>query len=146
MQTALAPTILAMTSALDRALDRVGDRWTLLVVDALLGGPRKFGELEAAVPGIAPNILSDRLKRLAGDGLVIAEAYSERPPRYEYRLTAAGRDLGGVLTLLARWGAAGDEAALPRHEACGTPADVHWHCPTCDVPIDPGEATTIRYV
>ena len=63
-------------SALQEALHRVGDRWALLLVDALLPGPRRFGELQDAVPSIAPNILSDRLKRLEREGVVVARRYS----------------------------------------------------------------------
>ena len=57
---------------LERAVTRVGDRWTLLIVNALLGGPRRFGELAEALPGIAPNILTARLRRLTDDRLVVA--------------------------------------------------------------------------
>src|SRR5918992_1043421 len=92
-------------SALDEALARVGDRWTLLVVDALLDGPRRFNELSAAVTGIAPNILTDRLRHLERESLLVAEAYSERPRRFAYELTVRGRELAGALRLLAEWGA-----------------------------------------
>lgn len=134
-----------MTSPLAAALARVGDRWILLVVDALLEGPARFADLEAALPGIAPNILSDRLKRLVADGLVVARPYSERPPRSEYVLTAAGRELAGALRLLARWGAGGDDPHSPRHEACGTELEIRWYCPTCDRLADDPEPG-IRYV
>ena len=68
------------SSPLAEALTRVGDRWTLLVVEALLPGPRRFNDLLSQIPGIAANILSDRLKRLERDGLLIARPYSQRPP------------------------------------------------------------------
>ncbi len=138
-------------SALRLALDRIGDRWTPLVVEALLDGPRRYGELAEAVPGIAPNILADRLRRLERDGLVVVIAYSERPPRAEYRLTAAGAELAAALRLLADWGArrgggadAGDTgsgdatAGHPplRHVACGTPLEARWYCPTCAVVVE----------
>ncbi len=92
-------------SALDHALAALGDRWSLLVVDALLGGPRRFGELQAAVPGIAPNVLTARLRSLEEHGVVVAEPYSRRPLRYRYELTARGEDLAEPLRLLAAWGA-----------------------------------------
>jgi DNA-binding HxlR family transcriptional regulator len=120
-------------SPLHAALSKVGDRWTLLVIDALLDGARRFGDLQNDVTGIAPNTLSSRLKALEGEGLVIARTYSKRPPRYEYTLTASGKELAGAISLLTAWGASqGDETEAPRHPLCGTPLDVRWYCPTCD--------------
>jgi DNA-binding HxlR family transcriptional regulator len=120
-------------SPLADALIHVGDRWTLLVVQALLAGPRRFSELLEEIPGIAANILSQRLKRLERDALLVSRAYTERPPRAAYELTAEGKELAGALRLLAQWGA---RHALPtegpRHAACGTPVEVRWYCPTCD--------------
>jgi DNA-binding HxlR family transcriptional regulator len=124
-------------SPLAEALARVGDRWTLLVVEALLPGPQRFSELLSLVPGIAPNILSERLKRLERDGLLIARPYSQRPPRAVYQLTAEGRELTGALRLLAHWGTRhADAADAPRHLACGTPIEARWYCPTCDQHVD----------
>ena len=121
------------SSPLAEALARVGDRWTLLVVEALLAGPRRFGDLLDQLPGIAANILSERLKRLERDGLLVARPYSDRPPRAEYQLTAEGRDLAGALRLLAYWGAGhADPAQALAHDACGTPLEARWYCPTCD--------------
>jgi DNA-binding HxlR family transcriptional regulator len=65
------------------AVARVGDRWSLLILHALLDGPSRFSDLSAAVPGIAPNILSDRLRRLEGAGVVVSEPYSWRPVRLD---------------------------------------------------------------
>jgi DNA-binding HxlR family transcriptional regulator len=120
-------------SPLARALARVGDRWTLLVVDALLGGPARFGDLATAVAGIAPNILSDRLRRLEAEGLLVSLPYSDRPPRREYRLTGSGADLAGALRLLGAWGARpGEGGGAAEHRSCGTPLEARWFCPTCD--------------
>jgi len=125
------------SSPLAEALARVGDRWTLLVVQALLDGPGRFSDLLDQLPGIAANILSERLKRLERDGLLVARPYSERPPRAEYQLTAEGRDLAGALRLLAYWGAGhADPAQVPRHAECGTPIEARWYCPTCDRLVD----------
>jgi DNA-binding HxlR family transcriptional regulator len=124
-------------SPLAEALARVGDRWTLLVVEALLDGPRRFNDLLGQLPGIAPNILSERLKRLEREGLLVARPYSDRPPRAAYQLTAEGRELAGALRLLAYWGAGhADPAQAPRHPACGTPIEARWYCPTCDQLVD----------
>ena len=125
------------SSPLAEALTRVGDRWTLLVVEALLPGPRRFSDLLGQIPGIAANILSERLKRLEREALLIARPYSERPPRAEYELTASGKELAGALRLLADWGARhADPAEAPRHPACGTPVQARWYCPTCDCLVD----------
>ena len=77
----------AAQTPLAAALERVGDRWSLLLIEALLDGPRRFGELAESVHGIAPNILSERLKRLEGERILRATPYSERPPRFTYALT-----------------------------------------------------------
>ena len=125
------------SSPLAEALARVGDRWTLLVVEALLAGPRRFNDLLSQIPGIAANILSDRLKRLERDGLLVARPYSQRPPRAAYQLTAEGTELAGALRLLAHWGSRHtDQAGSSRHLACGTPIEVRWYCPTCDQLVD----------
>jgi DNA-binding HxlR family transcriptional regulator len=112
-------------------LAQVGDRWSLLVVDALLDGPRRFGELQRAIPAIATNVLAQRLRHLESARVLIAEQYSRRPERYRYQLTATGTELAGALRLLTRWGAAATEDPGPLHSACGTPLEVHWWCPTC---------------
>ena len=125
------------SSPLAEALARVGDRWTLLVVEALLPGPRRFNDLLGQIPGIAANILSERLRRLEREALLVARPYSERPPRAAYQLTAEGKELAGALRLLAHWGAGHtDPADAPRHPACGTPVEVRWYCPTCDCLVD----------
>ena len=101
------------------------------VVEALLEGPRRFNDLAAAVPGIAPNILTDRLRRLEREGVVVSRTYSERPARVAYSLTADGQELAGVLRLLAAWGSGAAGAEGLRHEACGSLLEAQWYCPTC---------------
>ena len=128
---------------LSRALAVVGDRWTLVVIGGLLDGPQRYGDLQARVPAIAPNILAARLRRLEAAGVVTARAYQERPPRYLYELADGGRELAGAARLLAEWGArrGGAEPDPPRHGACGTPLETRWYCPTCREAIDdPGLA------
>lgn len=133
-------------SPLAAAVAKVGDRWTLLLVEALLDGARRYGELKAAVPGIASNVLAQRLKQLERDGVVVARAYSQRPPRFTYALTAAGQELAGALLLLASWGAQhSDEAEPPAHRLCGTPLEARWYCPTCDVGVPEPDADELRY-
>jgi DNA-binding HxlR family transcriptional regulator len=86
-----------------RALEIVGERWTLLIVRDVLGGLRRFDELQQSL-GIARNVLAVRLDRLVEEGVLDRVPYCERPPRYEYRLTRKGRDLEAALTALRRWG------------------------------------------
>jgi DNA-binding HxlR family transcriptional regulator len=132
---------------LELALERVGDRWSLLLVEALLDGSRRFNELQEGVAGIAPNILADRLRRLEREGVVHARPYSDRPPRMEYALTAAGRDLAGALRLLADWGSRRSPDSEPmRHVLCGTPLEARWYCPTCTVLVEDPAATEARLV
>ena len=87
-----------------KTLEVVGDRWTLLVVRDLLGGARRFHDLQAGLPGLAPNILSERLKLMEAHALVSRRFYSDHPPRAEYELTAKGKELGVVVGALAAWG------------------------------------------
>jgi DNA-binding HxlR family transcriptional regulator len=130
---------------LEAALDRVGDRWSLLVVEALLDGARRFGELGDALPGIAPNILTDRLRRLERAGIVRSSPYQERPTRLAYDLTADGRDLASALRSLADWGSRHTEDAEPvRHAACGTPLEIRWFCPTCALAVESVDAPEDR--
>jgi DNA-binding HxlR family transcriptional regulator len=133
---ATAPTA---PTGLEAALDRVGDRWSLLIVDALLDGPRRFGELREALPGIAPNILTERLRRLERERILGSTPYSTRPPRMEYRLTGDGRDLASALRLLADWGSRRTGGEPLRHDRCGTPIEARWFCPTCELAVGDAE-------
>jgi DNA-binding HxlR family transcriptional regulator len=85
-------------------LDIVGDRWTLLIIRDLLGGKTRYTEFLASDEKIPSNILADRLKRLEREGLIESSLYSEHPPRYDYHLTAEGRELGRAVDALATWG------------------------------------------
>jgi DNA-binding HxlR family transcriptional regulator len=135
------------SSPLEAALERVGDRWSLLLVEALLGGPRRFNALGEAIPGIAPNILTDRLRRLERERIVVATPYQQRPPRMSYALTAEGLALASALRLLADWGARGAADVEPmRHGACGTPLETRWYCPTCETAVDHHQADEFRTV
>ena len=129
-------------TSLQEAVARVGDRWTLLVIDALLAGPLKFGELSERVGGIAPNVLTTRVRQLERDGIVVATPYSQRPLRMTYELTGAGRELAGALSLLASWGRRHTDGGDGNfHATCGTPLEVRLFCPTCDRQVDDPEST-----
>ncbi len=141
------PRMPAPQTPLAAALERVGDRWSLLLIEALLEGPRRFGELSEAISGLAPNILSERLKRLEGERIVLATPYSDRPPRFTYALTDEGLELAGVLRLLADWGSRGSAHAEPmRHASCGTPLEARLWCPTCARSLEEPEAEGLRFV
>lgn len=142
----LAPAV----SALNAALARVGDRWSLLIVEALLDGPRRFSDLSGLVSAIAPNILAERLRRLEREGVVLSEPYSRRPLRMEYRLSADGQELASVLRLLAAWGSRGPETAASdqgglRHGPCGTTLEARWYCPTCARSVLEDEGSDLSY-
>jgi DNA-binding HxlR family transcriptional regulator len=136
----------APPSGLADALVRIGDRWSLLLVDALAASPLRFADLQARVPGISTNILAARLRHLEAEGVVMAVPYSERPRRFTYELTRSGQDLGGTVRMLSQWSAdhmgrspgrptAGPtEPGAPTHPACGTPMVAAWWCPTCEQP------------
>jgi DNA-binding HxlR family transcriptional regulator len=87
-----------------RALDLVGDKWTLLIVRDLAAGPRRFVELQRVLPGISTEQLRSRLNRMVADGLLTRQRYREVPPRVDYELTQRSRELMPVLGALARWG------------------------------------------
>lgn len=125
---------------LDVAARLVGDRWSLRLVGALLDGERTFGELAGEVNGIAPTILTARLRMLQRVGLLTATPYETRPVRMRYSLTAPGHRLAAAIATLAEWGGAREGASgAPVHRRCGTPVVTRPWCPTCDEPIDPRE-------
>lgn len=124
-------------TALEHAATRVGDRWSLRLIAALLDGDRTFGELADEVDGIAPNILSSRLRTLQAEALILARPYQRNPVRMRYSLTVPGRRLADAVALLAHWGATqhGDPSA-PRHDTCGTTVELRPWCPTCEQPVE----------
>jgi DNA-binding HxlR family transcriptional regulator len=87
-----------------RALDLVGDKWTLLIIRDLAGGPRRFVELQRVLPGISTEQLRSRLNRMVADGLLTRQRYREVPPRVDYELTERAREVLPVVGALSRWG------------------------------------------
>ena len=99
------PDTYGLNCPVARALDIVGERWSVLILrDLFLQGARKFQDFESSLTGISPNTLSARLKRLEDGGIVERRFYAEHPPRAEYVLTAKGRELGPVMKALRAWG------------------------------------------
>lgn len=84
-------------------LDRIGDKWTVLIIETLEAGPRRFNEIRLAVGGITPKVLTSTLRSLVANGLIAREAFAEVPPRVEYRLTDLGRSLLEPVAALRRW-------------------------------------------
>ncbi|AXA96718.1 MULTISPECIES: winged helix-turn-helix transcriptional regulator [unclassified Microbacterium] len=103
-------------------LDRIGDKWTVLVVSTLGGGPLRYSDLQASIPGISQRMLTVTLKALERDGLLTRTAYPEVPPRVEYELTDLGRSLLDAVMALAGWAAAHHETVAANrrdHEVTG---------------------------
>lgn len=127
-----------MNCSVAQCLEVVGEWWSMLIVrDAFLGVTR-FDQFQARL-GIARNILNQRLTRLVDQGVFEKVAYSEHPPRFEYRLTPKGRDLWPVLTAMRQWG---DHYAAPDgpplevlHKACGEMVQAMMTCSHCGEPL-----------
>ena len=128
-----------------KTLEVIGDRWTLLVVRDLLRGTQRFQDLLGSLPGIAPNILSARLKLMEEHGLIRRTLYSDHPPRAEYALTDRGRELGMVVGALAAWGGrhVHRETQLV-HAGCGHPVSVGYYCPDCKEGVRGADVTVTR--
>ncbi len=128
-----------------RALETVGERWTLLIIRDALRGVRRFDDFQHRL-GIARNVLANRLERLVESEILERRLYSEHPPRYEYRLTDRGRDLYPVVFSLMRWGdryAASDgPPLLLRHRDCGGTPDDHRICTKCGQPLEARDIET----
>lgn len=128
-----------MQCSMSRALDVIGDWWTPLIIRDLFIGVARFGQLVADL-GISRNLLTERLKLLEENKLVSRLAYSNKPIRFEYRLTEAGADLVPVLMALTAWG---DKWVRPeegqpilfRHHTCGHIFEPQICCPHCDTKV-----------
>ncbi|GAB6904157.1 winged helix-turn-helix transcriptional regulator [Kineosporia succinea] len=84
-------------------VDRIGDKWTILIIGVLSEGPARYRDLADQVGGISPKMLSQTLKALERDGLIVRQAFAEVPPRVQYELTEAGRTLQPLLLGLETW-------------------------------------------
>jgi DNA-binding HxlR family transcriptional regulator len=118
-----------------RALEVVGERWTILILRDVFLGLRRFDEIRADL-GIARNVLSSRLDKLVDEGVLERRRYQERPPRDEYRLTEKGLDLWPVIVSLMNWGdeyapAPGGPPVVMHHRDCGGAVTAHRTCSRC---------------
>jgi len=99
----LAPDAFAQDCPSRVVLDRIGDRWTVLLVVALSDGVLRFSQLRSKVEGITPKVLTQTLRALERDGLVTRTVFAEVPPRVEYELTELGRDLLAPIDAILVW-------------------------------------------
>lgn len=88
----------------EKTLTLIGSKWKVLILRELSLGLKRFGELHRGVPGISQKMLTQQLRQMEADGLVLRRVYAEVPPRVEYSLTATGRSLEPVLAAMAQWG------------------------------------------
>ena len=86
-----------------QVLDRIGDTWSVLVVASLAGGPRRYTELARRICGVSPKMLTQTLRALERDGLILRTVQAAVPPRVDYELTALGRSLLELVSALERW-------------------------------------------
>jgi len=118
-----------------KALEVIGERWSLLIVRAVMHGNRRFGEMQESL-GIARNVLSARLQRLVDEEILERRAYQESPPRYEYFLTQKGLDLWPALIALLNWGdryspSPEGPRRLIVHKECGGTVSERGICESC---------------
>jgi DNA-binding HxlR family transcriptional regulator len=129
------------------ALEIVGERWTLPVIREIGYGVHRFARI-AAYTGASRDMLADRLRKLEAAGLVARRQYSEHPPRFEYHLSEAGRELFPVLVALREWGdkwAVHEPAVTVLHD-CGHPLNVSLTCQHCGAQATPESITTVAQV
>jgi DNA-binding HxlR family transcriptional regulator len=132
----LGRTYEAQNCSAARALELVGERWSLLIIrDALFAGHSRFGDFQRSL-GVAPNILTARLDSFVEAGLMERRRYSEHVNHYDYLLTGKGRDLAPVIVALSAWG---DQYAAPNgppivyeHASCTSEIHQQIRCPACD--------------
>lgn len=92
------------TMPLARALSATGDRWTLLIAQALAQAPQRPVQLQRALPGVSSAVLDRHLQQMVALGLLLRRRFKEMPPRVEFALTQAGRELLPIVDALTRWG------------------------------------------
>ena len=119
-----------------QALDLLGERWTLLLIRQLLSGDQRFGELYNALYGISSNLLSLRLRHLLETGIIerVQLNGGGKSRAKHYRLTPQGEALAPVVWSLDAWAQTyvhNEPIVLPRHDRCGQPLSLEWHCETC---------------
>jgi len=143
----LGKTYEAEVCSIARALEVVGERWSVLIVrNALFAGSTRFSDFQRSL-GIAPNVLKTRLDGFVEAGIMRRQQYSEQPQLFEYLLTEKGRDLAPALIALTEWGdrwAAPDgRPILYSHSVCGSEVTHEVVCATCGRVDDPADVTAL---
>jgi DNA-binding HxlR family transcriptional regulator len=128
----------AMNCSVAQCLEVIGEWWSMLIVRDAFMGVTRFDDFHERL-GISRNVLNQRLSHLVDAGVLERVAYSEHPPRYDYRLTAKGKDLWPVLTAMRQWGDRWEAPAGPPvelvHRACGHITQVIGTCSECGEPL-----------
>jgi DNA-binding HxlR family transcriptional regulator len=139
-ESVLPRTYDSQNCSVARALEVVGDRWTLLVVRSAFEGVRRFDDFQTTL-GVARNVLTDRLGRLCAEGIMRRVRYQERPERFEYRLTRKGVGLWPALMSLLLWGdqhyAEDGPPTIVVHRGCGGALTTKLTCATCGAALGP---------
>jgi DNA-binding HxlR family transcriptional regulator len=137
---ALPRTYESQNCSIARALEVVGDRWTMLVLRTAFEGFRRFDDFQQEL-GVARNVLADRLTRLCDEGVLRRVRYQVRPDRYEYRLTRKGVELWPVMMTLLKWGdrhyAPDGPPAIVAHVGCTGALTDDLTCDVCGVRLGP---------
>lgn len=123
LELPIRPNVLSQDCASRRALELVSEKWTALVVYALVGGPRRHGELLRMIEGVSQKMLTQTLRRMEADGLIEREVLDPAPPQHvEYRLSDLGLTLAEPLVSLCRWAMDHLDEVRSAREAHGAPA------------------------
>jgi DNA-binding HxlR family transcriptional regulator len=140
----LPSTYESQNCAIARALEIIGERWTVLVVRDALLGIRRFEDFQARL-GVSRAVLSDRLGQLVEHGVMERVRYQQRPDRYEYVLTERGQALWPAISALSQWGTTFMENGSPRqfrHHGCGGSVRAAVHCEECGAELTASEIVT----
>lgn len=142
----LGRTYGSQNCSIARALELVGERWTILVLRDVFLGLRRFDQIQANL-GVGRNVLSSRLQRLCDEGILDRHRYQEHPQRFEYALTAKGRDLSPVLVALMKWGdrhhAPHGPPRVLHHRDCGGEISDRLVCTTCRTDVTVSQIVTL---
>ncbi|NBK96525.1 MAG: transcriptional regulator [Erysipelotrichia bacterium] len=121
-----------------QTLNLIGDKWTLLILHAIECGNHTYKQLQDTLGSIPTNLLSNRLKELEKDGLLVCSLYQEHPPRYQYELSECGRDLHDLYNVIALWGEKHLQACPKKvtHKKCHHPVKVMYYCKHCNTYVE----------